>query len=96
MSSGEQIRLGQVVGADEGMGTLMTMLFAIESIERSKDNASSKQREDPVADIRKLCNTLDEMLGQGGRKAKVSELGAGHREGRLGSDLGLILSGKYL
>ena len=96
MSSDEQTGTGYAACGDKGMSTLMTMLFAIESIEKSKDNGSSCQGTDPAADIRTLCCTLDEMLGQVGRETKSVAPGSDCGKGRSRSDLGSRLSGKYL
>ena len=96
MSSDEPTGTGRVACGDKEMSTLMTMLFAIESIEKSKDKASSSQGTDPAADIRKLCSTLDDMLGGGGREAKAVGLGSDCDKGRSGSDLVSRLAGKLL
>ena len=95
MSSDAPSQNGRVACDNEGMSTLMTMLFAIESIEKSKDKTLSS-RSDPAADIRKLCTTLDEMLGEGGREGKICAHGSGCDKGRSGSRLASILSGKFL
>ena len=81
MSSDEQSRVGGVAGGDENLSTLMTMLFAIESIEKSKGKTSSDRREDPAEEIRKLCTTLDGLLGIT-KDGKVSDRGVGYFRGR--------------
>jgi len=96
MSSDEQTRTGGAVSGDEGMSTLMTMLFTIESTEKSKDKTSPVHRKDPAGDIRKLCTTLDGLLGEDGREAKVFEREVGGLKGRSRSDRASLLSGKYL
>lgn len=96
MSSDKQTGTGRVAFGDGGMSALMTMWFAIDSIEKSKDKVSSSRDDDPAADIRKLCSTLDEMLDPVGRETKSVTRGSGWEKGRSGSDLGSRLSGKYL
>lgn len=96
MSSDEQSRTDGVMSGDEGMSTLMTMLFAIESIEKSKEKRSFGHGEDAVADIRKLCVTLDEMLGAGGRDKMGSGEGTDNLQWRSRSDGASSLSGKWL
>ncbi len=96
MSSDEPTGTGCAACGDKGMGTLMTMLFAIESIEKSKDKASSSKGTDPAAEIRKLCSTLDEMLGDDGREAKAMTRGSDCDKGRSRSDWVSRLSGKFL
>lgn len=93
MSSGEQSGTGRAVGGDAEMSTLMTMLFAIASIEKSIMTSS---RHDPAADIHKLCTTLDQILGATGGWSKNAEGLDGRRTGRTGSGLASVLSGKWM
>lgn len=95
-SSDEPTETGCTACGDRGMSTFMTLLFAIESIEKSRDKASSNQGKDPAADIRKLCSTLDETLGVVGKETKTVACKSGSDNGRSGTDLGSLLSGKRL
>ena len=60
------------------MASLMTMLWAIESIEdpqrKSSSDSLSKRREDPAGDIRRLCLALDGLFNGDAGGAKASRI----------------------
>jgi hypothetical protein len=90
------------------MASLMTMLWAIESIEDSQKcspGSQSKVRGDPAGDIRRLCLALDGLFNGDAGGAKTSRIhdewdgGQGSESlspRRLGSfDFTSALAGKY-
>lgn len=63
-------------GGGGNVGSLMTMMWAIELFERSR------KAEDPPSEMRRLCATLDEFMGDDapgsmGRTGKVVGRGNG-------------------